>query len=109
MSFRTASCVLIVILAGGAISCAKNKELVATGGSRADGTVDLSYEYAALEKPVVNEAQGLITAQQKCAAWGYSGAEAFGGRKEECQYANEYGCMKYFVTVKYQCTGASKL
>jgi hypothetical protein len=38
--------------------CAAAKEWAATGGSRADGVVDLSYQYALFENAHVDEAQG---------------------------------------------------
>jgi hypothetical protein len=52
---------------------------VATGGSKSDGTVKLSYEFGLFQEPVVNEQQGLELAKSKCAMWGYTGAEPFGG------------------------------
>jgi hypothetical protein len=86
--------------------CTTHIEMQATGGSRADGTVELSYQYGAFDKPEVNMASGLTTAQQRCAAWGYTGAEPFGGRKVVCQDRDLYGmCVQYFATVAYQCTG----
>lgn len=39
--------------------CATQKELVATGGSKADGTVEQSYSYRDFEVPHINEEQGL--------------------------------------------------
>jgi hypothetical protein len=68
-----------------ATGCATVKTLEATGGSRSDGTVELSYEYGGFETPQVQWQQGLFTARERCAAWGYSDAEAFGGQKETCQ------------------------
>ena len=87
--------------------CASVKTLQATGGSRADGTVELSYEYGMFEKPQVQWDQGLVTATERCKAWGYQGAEAFGGTTSECQAYNGYGnCVRWLVTVKYQCIGS---
>jgi|TARA_B100002003_G_C13653215_1_gene332222 uncharacterized protein YceK len=89
--------------------CASVKTLQATGGSRADGTVELSYTYGMFEKPQVQWDQGLITATERCKAWGYQGAEAFGGTTSECQSYNGYGnCVRWLVTVKYQCIGSPK-
>jgi hypothetical protein len=88
------------------MGCAVNKTLVPTGGSKADGTVDLSYEFGAFEKPVVNMAQAQPAAQQRCQAWGYSNAEPFGGEKRLCQAFDGYGgCVRTLVTVTFQCTG----
>ena len=52
-------------------ACSRNKDLVPTGGSRADGPVDLSYELELYEKPVLDREKGLIVARQRCASWGY--------------------------------------
>jgi hypothetical protein len=57
--------VLICFLQG----CATQKTLIPTGGSRADGTVKLSYEYGLFEKPQIDPAQGEIAAKQRCSLW----------------------------------------
>jgi hypothetical protein len=88
-------------------ACATNKELVPTGGSRADGVVDLSFEFGGFEQPVVNRDQGLVAARARCAAWGYADAEPFGGEKRQCQFSNQYGCGRWLVTISYQCTGGA--
>jgi hypothetical protein len=85
--------------------CAAQKVLVPTGGSRSDGTVDLSYEYGGFEVPQLNPEQGHQAAVQRCTAWGYSDAEPFGGSISRCTFANQYGCMRQVVTIRYQCTG----
>jgi len=86
--------------------CATPKEFYATGGSRSDGTVKLSYEYGGFEKPIVDPNQGAQLAASKCAVWGYTGAEAFGAAEQSCVFANGYGCQRFRVTVEYQCTGS---
>ncbi len=87
--------------------CAVQKTLTPTGGSRSDGVVRLSYVLNMFEKPVVNYSQGLEAARQRCMAWGYSDAEAFGGATQQCQQFNGYGnCVSALVTLEYQCTGA---
>ncbi len=86
--------------------CATIKTLEATGGSRSDGTVELSYVYGVFEAPQVQWQQGLLTASERCAAWGYSDAEAFGGEKRSCQLPGTYRCLEFFVTVTYQCISA---
>ena len=68
--------ILQIALAGCATSVAK--DFMATGGSRADGTIQLSYEHAAFEQPKIDFAKGLETARSRCAAWGYSSAEQGG-------------------------------
>jgi len=99
--------ILLLLVAGLLVlqGCAVNKTLEATGGSKADGTVQLSFEYGALEKPVIDWVSADATAVKRCQAWGYSKAERFGGVVQQCQYANAYGCNQYFATVSYQCTG----
>lgn len=95
-----------LVLAFGVVGCASVKTLEATGGSRSDGTVELSYEHGAFEAPQVQWEQGLVTARERCAAWGYSDAEAFGGQKSICQVAGSYRCVYFLVTVAYQCISA---
>jgi len=97
---------LVAALVLGVTGCATVKTLQATGGSRADGVVDLSYEYGMFEQPIVDQNQALLTATGRCQAWGYSGAEPFGGTKSVCQQSSgSGGCLRFLVTVAYQCTG----
>jgi YecR-like lipoprotein len=95
---------IAIVLTG----CATTKEFAATGGSRSDGTVKLSYEYGEFEKPVVDLQQGVRLAQEKCAVWGYSGAQAFGAAEQTCVVSNAYGCIRWRVTAEYQCLGSPK-
>lgn len=88
-----------------AFGCATNVVPVATSGSRSDATVELSYEYGYLQRPVVDEAQAQETALQRCRVWGYSGADPFGGQRSICDLPGEFSCAHTVVTVKYQCTG----
>lgn len=103
MNEKLAVVAVAVLLSG----CAVHKEWVATGGSRSDGIVRLSYEVGEFEKPQLDEAQGIRVATQRCAVWGYSGAEPFGGHTRQC---NMFGgalnpCAQWMVTREYQCTG----
>jgi YecR-like lipoprotein len=93
---------MCVALAAG---CAKHEDLAATGGSRSDGTVNLSYEYGSAENPQIDLAQGLVTARVRCQARGYSDAQAFGGQTKQCQAPSDYGCMRWIATMPYQCLG----
>jgi hypothetical protein len=89
-------------------ACATEKTLVPTGGSRSDGTVTLSYEYGMFEVPHVDLARGTTAATARCKAWGYSGAEPFGGQTTKCQVVNGYGnCLQTLVMVTYQCTSGT--
>lgn len=99
--------VVIAIIAATAAACATAKELVPIGGSRADGTVQLAFDYGGFEKPVVDTAAAQVTATQRCQAWGYRNAEPFGGSQQQCTASNQYGCVAFRVTVSYQCTGAN--
>jgi hypothetical protein len=84
--------------------CATQKTLVPTGGSRADGTIELSYEHGEFEKPVLDPAQGKVAAKARCKAWGYQDSEAFGGERQSCEMRGGFGgCHQWLVTVKYQC------
>jgi len=98
------SAVIATVIAG----CAVVKVPDATGGSKSDGTVDMSYEYGMFEKPQVQWDKALITARQRCQAWGYRDAEPFGRATEKCEAYNGYGnCVRQLVTRKYQCTGSN--
>lgn len=95
--------VAVVLLISG---CVVQKELIPTGGSRADGTIELSYEYTEFQTPEVNIQQGIDSARQRCIAWGYADAEPFGGQKSTCQQLGGVsGCTKTLVTIEYQCIG----
>ncbi len=91
---------LTIIFSG----CAVQKELVPTGGSRADGIVKLSYEYGLFEAPQLNAQQGVNAAKQRCSSWGYKNAEAFGGSTKSCIMPTNNGCNRWLVSIEYQCT-----
>lgn len=94
--------VAVALLAG----CATQKQWSATGGSRADATVKMSYEYNEFEKPVLNDAEAQAMAEARCKTWGYTGAEAFGGVTRQCNAPGGFGgCGQYLVTKEFQCTG----
>lgn len=94
---------LFVAVAG----CATVSQMTATGGSRADGVVRLSYEAGLLSKVRIDEADALRTAQARCRTWGYKDAEAFGGITRQCQSSGMYGCNRWLVTKEYQCLGGN--
>jgi|GraSoiStandDraft_4_1057263.scaffolds.fasta_scaffold119910_2 hypothetical protein len=98
--------VLIALVLVGVAGCATVSQMTATGGSRSDGVVRLSFEYGMFDKVQIDQASALVTAQQRCATWGYGGAEPFGGITRQCQAMSTYGCTQWFATVEYQCTGA---
>ena len=84
--------------------CAVQKELIPTGGSRADGIIKLSYEYGRFEVPTLDAQQGLTAAKQRCSSWGYKNAEAFGGSTKSCIIPRNNGCNRWLVSIEYQCT-----
>lgn len=84
--------------------CASAKIWQATGGSRSDGIVKLSYQYGMFERPELSD-DGTQLAAERCRVWGYSGAEAFGGVTEVCNNFGPDGCVSWLVTKEFQCTG----
>jgi hypothetical protein len=99
--------ILMLVASLALVSCATVKIPVATGGSRAGGTIDLSFEFGLFEKPEVDWETAGQTAKSKCAAWGYKDAQAFGGANTQCVVHNSDGnCLRTRVTMTYQCTGA---
>ena len=104
LSYFAAATAVLLTLQG----CAVQKELVATGGSRADGTVKMSYEFGLLEQPVVNIQKGQAIASERCKAWGYTAAEPFGGQTKQCNDFDTGTCNRWVVTVEYQCVGGNK-
>ncbi len=86
-------------------ACATVKVPQPIGGSRSDGTVKLAYEHGEFQRPQVDWEAANQTATERCSAWGYSRAEAFGGGLSECSAYNQYGCYHWIVTITYQCTG----
>jgi hypothetical protein len=89
------------------VGCATVSQMTATGGSRADGVVRLSFEAGMFDKVAIDEISALATARRRCETWGYSDAEPFGGITRQCQAMSGYGCMRWFVTKEYQCTSGS--
>lgn len=88
------------------VGCATpvHKTLNATGGSKADATVQLSYEYGLFEQPIVDYQAAQETAKKRCSAWGYKNAESFDTGVEQCVAYNGYGnCVHARVTITYQC------
>lgn len=90
-------------------ACTVQREAVPIGGSRADGTVELAYEFPDLSNPQVDWQRAQLQAEQRCKAWGYTAAERFGGERRQCNAPSGYGCMNWQVTVPYQCTGGKSV
>lgn len=98
--------VLVLATAVFVTGCSTPKNFYATGGSRADGTVDMAYDFRQFEKPVVNHQQAKSIAKSKCSVWGYRDAESFGGTTQNCYQRDGFGtCVAGQVLIKYQCLG----
>ena len=87
-------------------SCQTVKYITATGGSKADATVKLSYQYGQFDQVKIDTNHAIQIAIKRCSVWGYTSAEAFGGSTSICQEYNRYGnCVRTLVTTEYQCIG----
>lgn len=100
--------VAVFVLSALVGGCATAMNWQPVGGSRADGVVRLSFQYGMFQRPQLDENQAVTLATQRCAVWGYTGAEAFGAATQQCTATNQYGCVSWIVTKEYQCTGANR-
>ena len=97
---RNALLIVVLLVTG----CATAVSMSATGGSKSDGVVELSYEYGEFQQPVLDPAQGLEVAKKRCKAWGYNNAEAFDGGLNTCVIPGGFaGCARMRTTISYQC------
>lgn len=94
-------CVLSIALSSG---CAVQKSYGASGGSKADGIVKMSYSYGGMDMPNADPLEALNKAIARCKVWGYASAEAFEYESKLCQARSEYGCSAWMVTKEFQCT-----
>ena len=104
--------IVMVVLLCGLFGCATEQIVSwsASGGSRADATIELAYQYnAAKVKPITDQSQADSIALSRCQAWGYTDTEPFGMQTSRCQ---RYGggiyegvCIDMVVTLEYQCLG----
>lgn len=103
---RLCTCLLLLVITA-LVGCSVKRNFYATGGSRADGVIDMAYDYKPNENTVINKKQAYTIARSKCAAWGYANAEAFGGQANICTLpSGSKGCAAWQVTIKYQCLGS---
>jgi hypothetical protein len=86
------------------VACSVDKQLEATGGSRSDGIIELSYEIGAFQSAKIDWDKAQSDAIARCGVWGYRNAARFGGEKRQCNMPSNSGCMGWFVTIPYQCT-----
>lgn len=85
-------------------ACSVQMNAIPTGGSRADGVIELSYSYGSMQKPIIDPQQAYQAALNRCKAWGYKETEAFGGGRTICTMpAGMGGCNQFTTTIVYQC------
>lgn len=97
--------ILCVSLLFALSACSVTPHWAAVGGSRSDGTVQLAYDLGELEHGEASEAEGVQIAAQRCQAWGYTSAQAFGGSLKQCLRQDGLGlCTHTRITREYQCT-----
>ncbi|MHA1536063.1 MAG: YecR family lipoprotein [Alphaproteobacteria bacterium] len=96
-----AAILLTTVLAG----CTVVRVPTPTGGSRADGTINMSFELGSLQNAKVDWEGARKTAAQRCKVWGYNDAQAFGGSTRRCNFPSGNGCARWLITRSYQCTG----
>lgn len=84
-------------------ACETVKMPLPSGGSKADGIVEFSFQHNEFESPVVQWDQVLAEAQERCRAWSYKTALPFGGLESECA---DYDCFDRIIYSKYQCTNS---
>ena len=90
-------------------ACQTTKTPQLTGGNRASGVVELTYEYDWPNNPAVNFEPGRAAARERCVVWGYLPAELFMGFTTQCLRKNkDDACLRRRVTVSYQCTRPPK-
>lgn len=106
---------VLFLLAG----CATTATPVASGGSKADGVVEMSYSpgrYAWARPPQIDWDKAKADALVVCQRWGYGKTEPFGNTESVCvekglrpDYANVNDdsshevCTKRKAIVRYQC------
>jgi len=97
---KTLTLILAISLAG----CSTIKVPAVSGGSKSDGIVNASYNYATFESPVVDLSKTMQSAKVACSNWGYSNAVKLSGESKQCvNYDYQYGCTLTRVDTKYQC------
>ncbi len=77
-----------------------------TGGSRADASVVLSYQFGAFEIVTPDWDTAQAAADARCKAWGYHRADPFEGTQSRCESPDGFGsCNLTTVSRTYQCLG----
>lgn len=98
--------IAVCFLAGcGLTNSIRVPEWQAIDGSRADGTVTLSYEQSSSLQLAPRKGQDNEIARTRCRVWGYTSAEPFGGATRKCIATNQKGsCTIWQFEKRYQCT-----
>lgn len=76
---------------------------VATGGSRSDGIVKMSYQFSPITIPQFDQTAAIRKAAQYCQNWGYDTAEPFDAGLTSCSQPSAFGCDMHLTTIEYQC------
>ena len=98
--------VLLPILLLSLTACATPQKWSPAGGSRADGLVRLSYEYAEFHQPDMSDAEARAIALNRCNSWGYKEVEPLAGQVRQCSNMEGGNCNLWTVTRECQCKGA---
>ena len=83
--------------------CKVDKYLEVANANEADATLTMQYEHG-FEEYVLHWENAQGDAEERCAAWGYSGAAFPDSGTIQCIKALEYGCVSWRVTYTVRCT-----
>ena len=86
-------------------ACATDNTFRPTGASRAEGIVQLSYNYDLSDRPDLDWHSAENIAEERCINWGYSSAVKAGNGQQACLAQDVFGrCRSFQVNVNYHCT-----
>lgn len=106
MRRATAKLALASLLLAGCVA-PPTQHPVAIDGSKSDATVLLAAEYS-INGEMPNWGHAAQAATERCAAWGYRGAEPLGSKFSTCAQVDGYGnCLRTRETITYQCLGGT--
>ena len=83
--------------------CKVDKYLEVASANEVDGTLTMQYEHG-FEEYVLHWENAQGDAEERCAAWGYSGAAFTDSGTIQCTEAHLYGCVSWRVTYTVRCT-----
>ena len=99
--------VLLMILLLSLTACATTQKWSPAGGSREQGLVRVSYEYAEFHQPDMSDAEAQAIALNRCNTWGYKEVEPIAGQLRQCSNMEDGNCNLWTVTREFQCKGAA--